>query len=141
MPCALNRVIEAASPWPACGSGSIRVDGAGGVTTLRGVDQDRRVEPLGQVVSQVHAPDAVVGDPHPFGERLAGQPPGHLDAEAVVGQEDVAQAGDERAAGGFAHVRHRVPASDATVSSHSVWYTVVWASWIRCTEDDGATNR
>jgi hypothetical protein len=27
------------------------------------------------------------------------------------------------------------------VSSHSTWYVVVWASWMRCTDDEGMTNR
>src|SRR5690606_32805374 len=32
-------------------------------------------------------------------------------------------------------------ASAARVSSHSTWYTVVRASWIRCTDAEGTTNR
>jgi hypothetical protein len=42
------------------------------------------------------APDAEVGDPHPRWKLLHDQAPGHFDAEAVVAQEDVADAGDQR---------------------------------------------
>jgi hypothetical protein len=45
------------------------------------------------------AADAEVPDPDPAGQRLAGQPPGHLDPEPVVAQEHVADAGHEHPGG------------------------------------------
>ena len=45
------------------------------------------------------------------GQELAGQPPGHLDAEAVVAEEDVADPGHQDPA------RSRPPTSDGSTSS------------------------
>ncbi|HEV3495111.1 MAG TPA: hypothetical protein VHA34_02050 [Actinomycetes bacterium] len=42
---------------------------------------------------------AEVPDPDPAGERLAGQPPGHLDPEPVVTQEHVPDPGDQHPGG------------------------------------------
>ncbi len=44
------------------------------------------------------APDPIVLDPDSVREYPAGEQVGHLDAEGVVGEEDVADARDENAA-------------------------------------------
>src|SRR5271165_3390617 len=58
------------------------------------VDEYQRIPVLEQVVGQMHAPDAVVGGAHPVG---AVDPvedvTQHLGTEAVVAEEDVADAG------------------------------------------------
>ena len=48
-----------------------------------------------QLVGEVDAADAEVGDPHAVGHRRARRAVGDLDAEAVVAEEDVADPGDE----------------------------------------------
>src|SRR5271165_3270043 len=81
-----------------------------------------------------------------------------LDAEAIVAEEDVADARDEQLAAHGAAAppgpASPAPASPAPAfptllpasradwhNSQSTLYIVVWASWMRCTELDGATNR
>src|SRR5580693_4469001 len=57
------------------------------------VDEDQGVPLLEQVVSQVHAPDAVVDDAHTRIVRRDRCVPDYFRAEAVVSQEDVADSG------------------------------------------------
>ena len=77
------------------------------------VDQHERPVAVEQPVGQVQASDADVGDLHPGRQRTLGEPAGDLDAEPVVGEEDVADARDE-------HPVHGVPPSWAT-SISSGW--------------------
>ena len=57
------------------------------------VDEHQRVAPVEQVVGQVHAADAVVHHPHARACDVFGDMPHHLGSEAVVAEEDVADAG------------------------------------------------
>src|SRR6185437_6077580 len=66
---------------------------------LRGVDEHEQVAPVEQFVDQVHAPDAEVRDLDARRVRPAGEEPDYLDAEGVIALEDVADPGDQRAAG------------------------------------------
>ena len=59
------------------------------------VDEHQRVAAVEQVVGQVHAADAVVDDPHSRVVGRAGHMAHHLGAEAVVAEEDVADAGHQ----------------------------------------------
>ncbi len=69
------------------------------------VDEHQHVELVEQVVGEVHAADAVVDDADAGGQRLGRQPGHDRRTEAVVGQEDVAEAGNQHARG------HRVTCS------------------------------
>src|SRR4029077_19104300 len=71
------------------------VDGAGGLTAAVRVHQDDVIRVVGQGVGQVDPADAVVRNPDAIGQLAAAQPLRHLDAEGVVAQKDVADAGDE----------------------------------------------
>ena len=64
------------------------------------VDQDDGLVAVQERVSQVEPSDAEVDDTRPFGQVDGCQAPGDLDAEGVVAQEDVADAGDQDR-GGF----------------------------------------
>src|SRR5579859_1246273 len=106
------------------------VHGTGGAAARRGVDENRPVKAIRQVVSQVHAADSVVGDGNSLRELALGQPPGDLDTEAVVAEEDVAHAGDQRALRGAPRGRARgtglVHAGASAlivsaISSHRTW--------------------
>ena len=57
------------------------------------VDEDQRIPVFKQVVSQVHAPDAVVDDPHARIILLDWDVPDYLGAKPVVAEEDIADAG------------------------------------------------
>jgi hypothetical protein len=70
---------------------------AGRVTLADRVDQDEHAVPVEQAVGQVHAADADVRDLDASRQVAPGQPARHLDPEPVVGEEDVADAGDEYA--------------------------------------------
>ena len=64
------------------------------------VDDHQRVVAVEQVVGEMHAADPVVDDPHPGSAgRAAAEPANDLGTEAVVAEEDVADAGyqDSRA--------------------------------------------
>src|ERR1700735_1093014 len=61
------------------------------------VDEDQRVPAFKQVVGQVHAPDAVVDDPHARIVLLDWDVPDYLGAEPVVAEEDIADAGHQDA--------------------------------------------
>ncbi len=76
----------------------------------RRVDQDRRVVAAQQVECQVHAADSVVGDLGPRRQFDVGQPPGDLDPEPVVAEENVADAGDQ-------HSCSHGPPSPGSISS------------------------
>ncbi len=80
-----------------------------------GVDEDRGLVPVGQVIGEVHAADPVVGDPDPLGQLLGGQPACDLDPESVVAKEDIADPGDQQAARHSLTCRRSMAAS---VSSH-----------------------
>ena len=64
----------------------------------RGVDQDQRVVPLQQLVREVDAADAEVRHLDAGRKRLVRQAVRHLDTEAVVAEEDIADAGHQHAA-------------------------------------------
>ena len=70
-------------------------DGAGRLPHRHGVDEHQGVVPVEQLVGQVHAADPEVGDPDTGWHLPTGQPVRHLDAEPVVTEEDVADAGDQ----------------------------------------------
>ena len=72
-----------------------QVERAGRVTVPYRVDEDERAVAVQQPVGEVHAADADVRDLHAVGQVAAGQPARHLDAEPVVGEEDVADTGYE----------------------------------------------
>ena len=61
------------------------------------VDEDQRVPIVQQVVGQMHAPDAVVDDPHARIVLLDCDVADHLGAEPVVAEEDVADTGHQDA--------------------------------------------
>ena len=74
------------------------VERAGWSLLLRDrVDDHQDVVPLEELVDQVHRADPEVHDLDTVRQRRAAQGGGHLDPEAVVGQEDVADAGDQHA--------------------------------------------
>jgi len=73
------------------------------VAVADGVDEDQRVVAVEQTVRQMHPADADVGDLDPGRQLAHGEPAGHLDAEPVVGEEDVADAGDEDPVPGTDH--------------------------------------
>ena len=68
-------------------SGSNTATVPGGFAHRHGVDQHQRVVSLEQLVGEVDTTNAVVREAEPLR---------HLDTEAVVTQEDVADAGHER---------------------------------------------
>ena len=72
--------------------------GAGRLAHGEGVQNDEGVIAIEQLVGQVDAPDAVVLDPHALRKGSAVQAVRHLDAEPVVGLEDVADARHQDAA-------------------------------------------
>ena len=59
------------------------------------VDQDQQVVAFEKLIRQVHAPDAEVGDLDPLRELRVGESPRDLDAEPVVPEEDIPDAGHE----------------------------------------------
>ncbi len=59
------------------------------------IDQDDRLGGVEQGIGQVEAPDAEIDDAHPFGQLDPRQAAGNLDAERIVAQEDVTDAGDQ----------------------------------------------
>ncbi len=67
------------------------------------VDEDQRVPILEQVVGEVHAADAVVGDPDTRIVLADFGVANHFRAESVIAQEDVADPGHQDAR---CHVRH-----------------------------------
>src|SRR5919107_1091264 len=73
------------------------VDGAGLPTTRGGVDEDDQVVIFVQGVREVHPADAEVHDLDTLRQLAFGESSYHLDPEAVVAEEDVADAGDEDA--------------------------------------------
>ena len=70
---------------------------AGRVPLADRVEEDERAVAVEQPVGQMHAADADVGDLDAGRQVPPGQPARHLDPEPVVGEEDVADAGDEYA--------------------------------------------
>jgi hypothetical protein len=72
-----------------------QVERAGVVTVADRVDEDERAVAVEQAVGQVHPADPDVGDLDPGRELARGEPARHLDAEPVVGEEDVADTGHE----------------------------------------------
>ena len=79
-----------------------RVERPGSAAAPRGIDQNRRVVlPSRQLVGEMHAANAEIDDVDAVGRRFAGKAPGDLDAEPVVAQKDVADAGHE-------HSRHHI---------------------------------
>ena len=73
---------------------------AGRVPLADRVDEDERAVAVEQPVGQMHAADADVGDLDAGRQVPPGQPARHLDPEPVVGEEDVADTGDEYAVHG-----------------------------------------
>jgi hypothetical protein len=57
------------------------------------VDEYQRRAPIEEVICQVHAPDAIVDYLHARVGELSWDVANHLGAEAVVSEEDVADAG------------------------------------------------
>ena len=90
----VSTVTTPGSPG-AFGSTSSTVSVPGGSPARRGVHEDHARVAAVQGVGQVHAADAEVHDVHPGGQRPLGEQPRHLDAEAVVAEEDVADPGDQ----------------------------------------------
>ena len=74
------------------------VDGAGPLTTRHRVDEDGRGRLIEQGEGQVESADAVIGDTDALGVLSCRELPGHLDSEAIVAQEDVADPRDENGA-------------------------------------------
>src|SRR5574341_433268 len=62
---------------------------------LRHVNEDRHVVTVHQRVSQIEAADAIIHTPRFTGQFTSHQSLRHLDAEAVVAEKDVADAGDQ----------------------------------------------
>ena len=62
---------------------------------MSGVDENQRVVAVEQLVGEMNAADAEVGDGDIVGKALFAQPARDLDAEAVVTEEDVTHAGDK----------------------------------------------
>ena len=58
------------------------------------VDQHQRLVTVQKLICEMYAADPVVDDLHPVGQLLGREPLRNLDAEPVVAQEDVADAGD-----------------------------------------------
>ena len=73
------------------------VYGAGAAAARYRVDEDQRIPAFKQVVGQVHPPDAVVDDLHARIVLLDWDVPDYLGAEAVVAEEDIADAGHQDA--------------------------------------------
>ena len=75
------------------------------------VDDDENLVAVEHLVGEVHAADADVDDVHRRRQRagVGEQASRHLGAEAVVGEEDVADPGDQDP--------HRDPSLDGTASS------------------------
>ena len=95
-----------AASSPALEVGDLRLDDGDRARRFahrHGVDQHERVVAVEQLVGEVHAADAEVGHPHAVGQRPRRQAVGHLDAEAVVAEEDVADAGDEHGSSASPH--------------------------------------
>ena len=63
-------------------------------------EDDEIVRAIEHLVREVHTPDAEVGYRDVVGQRRCGQTPRHLGAEPVIGEEDVADAGDEDTSSG-----------------------------------------
>jgi hypothetical protein len=72
-----------------------QVERAGVVALADGVDEDEGAVAVEQAVGQVHPADADVGDLDAGRQLAPGEPAGHLDAEPVVGEEDVADTCDQ----------------------------------------------
>jgi hypothetical protein len=60
-----------------------------------GIEQNRDVTPVQQRVGQIDPPDAEIHRPNISRHRTIKQPPRNLDAEGIVSQEDIANAGDQ----------------------------------------------
>src|SRR5262249_9863133 len=94
--------------------GEIRLEhehGARRLAAACGVDEDQRVKTLEQLIREVDAADTEGGDGDVLGNRLAGQLLPALDADAIVSEEDVADAGNEA----FSH--SAPPAGIGSISS------------------------
>jgi hypothetical protein len=96
-----------------------QVERSGRLAVAVRVDQHERPVAVEQPVGQVQAGDADVGDLDPGRQRTPGEPAGDLDAEPVVGEEDVADARDQDPILGK-HPVHGAPPSWAT-SISSGW--------------------
>ncbi len=72
-----------------------QVEGTGVATAGGRIDEDRRVPALEELVSQVQSADAEVGHLHLLRHSVIRHSADHLDAEAVVPEEDVAHPGHQ----------------------------------------------
>src|SRR6185369_2541311 len=92
---------------------------SGRLTAGQRVHQDRDVIAMEQVIREMDATDSVVDHPHGVGHLHRGEAPSHLDTEPVVGEEDVADAGDQNL-GSHDWIRSAVaPTMSAAVSGRS----------------------
>jgi hypothetical protein len=90
-------------PWVPGGRRRLEHGDRSGLVAARDrVDEHQRVVAVEQFVRQVHTTDPDVHDDDAIGKRLVCEPRDDLDAEAVVAEEDVPEAGHEQAR---AHVR------------------------------------
>jgi hypothetical protein len=74
-----------------------QVERAGPAAARRRVDHDDGLVSVEQGVGEVEPPDAKIRHPNLRGQFAFQKPPDNLDAEGVVAQEDIADAGDQNA--------------------------------------------
>ena len=96
----MNRVLVAGVGNVFLSDDGFGVEVARRLAVAERVDEDERPVAVEQPVGQVHARDADVGDLDPLRQIAPGEPTRDLDAEPVVGEEDVADTGDEYAVHG-----------------------------------------
>src|SRR5271156_4420311 len=83
------------------------------------IDEYQRIPVLEQVVGQMHAPDAVIGGAYTLGAvHPAKDMTQHLGTEAVVAEEDVADAGYQDAGGHTAAVESATCAASSGSAGH-----------------------